>query len=177
MKTPRIQLIPVGEKEIGLLHRLSVETFKETFEAENKKEDLLAYLNQKMSTVQLKKELNNPFSSFFFATYKKQMAGYLKLNFDNAQTENVLNNQAFEIERIYLLKEYQNKGLGTELFEAAIQIGKEKGYSTLWLGVWEKNRSALQFYQKKGLITFGSHCFQLGSDPQTDLLMRYDFDS
>lgn len=105
------------------------------------------------------------------------MAGYLKLNFDNAQTENVLNNQAFEIERIYLLKEYQNKGLGTELFEAAIQIGKEKGYSTLWLGVWEKNRSALQFYQKKGLVTFGSHCFQLGSDTQTDFLMRYDIDS
>ena len=105
------------------------------------------------------------------------MAGYLKLNFDSAQTENVLNNQAFEIERIYLLKEYQNKGLGTELFEAAIQIGKEKGYSTLWLGVWEKNRSALQFYQKKGLVTFGSHYFQLGSDTQTDFLMRYDIDS
>ncbi|MGB2514157.1 MAG: hypothetical protein ACPIAA_04495 [Flavobacteriaceae bacterium] len=66
MKTARLQLIPVREKEIGLLHRLSVETFKETFEAENKKEDLLAYLNQKMSTGQLKKELNNPFSSFFF---------------------------------------------------------------------------------------------------------------
>lgn len=105
------------------------------------------------------------------------MAGYLKLNFDSAQTENVLNKQAFEIERIYLLKEYQNKGLGTELFEAAIQIGKEKGYRMLWLGVWEKNRSALQFYQKKGLVTFGSHCFQLGSDPQTDLLMSYDIDS
>ncbi len=65
MKTARLHLIPVREKEIGLLHRLSVETFKETFEAENKKEDLLAYLNQKMSTGQLKKELNNPFSSFF----------------------------------------------------------------------------------------------------------------
>ena len=62
---PRMQLIPEGEKEIGLLHHLSVETFKETFEAENKKEDLLAYLSQKMSTGQLKKKLNNPFSSFF----------------------------------------------------------------------------------------------------------------
>ncbi|MGA0317146.1 MAG: GNAT family N-acetyltransferase, partial [Flavobacteriaceae bacterium] len=78
------------------------------------------------------------FSSFFFATHKKQMAGYLILNFDNSQTENVLNNQAFEIERIYLLKEYQNKGLGTELFEAAIQIGKEKRYRMLWLGVLGK---------------------------------------
>lgn len=138
MKTARLQLIPVFEKEIRSLHRLSLETFKETFEAENKKEDLLAYLKQKMSIRQLKKELNNPFSSFFFATHKKQMAGYLKLNFDNAQTENVLNNQAFEIERIYLLKEYQNKGLGTELFKAAIQIGKEKRYRMLWLGVLGK---------------------------------------
>lgn len=138
MKTARLQLIPVFEKEIRSLHRLSLETFKETFEAENKKEDLLAYLKQKMSIRQLKKELNNPFSSFFFATHKKQMAGYLKLNFDNSQTENVLNNQAFEIERIYLLKEYQNKGLGTELFEAAIQIGKEKRYRMLWLGVLGK---------------------------------------
>lgn len=66
MKTARLQLIPVFEKEIRSLHRLSLETFKETFEAENKKEDLLAYLKQKMSIRQLKKELNNPFSSFFF---------------------------------------------------------------------------------------------------------------
>jgi len=66
VKTARLQLIPVLEKEIRPLHHLSIETFKETFEAENKKEDLLAYLEQKMSIRQLKKELNNPFSSFFF---------------------------------------------------------------------------------------------------------------
>lgn len=177
MKTLRLLLTPVNQDKLKLLHQLSVKTFRETFEAANKNEDLLAYLEQKMNINQLKEELNNPFSNFYFAYHEEQLVGYLKLNFDKAQTENVFNNQAFEIERIYLLNKFQKNGLGTELFEAAVQLGKEKGYKLLWLGVWEYNDQAIKFYQKKGLKTFGSHSFQLGSDLQTDFLMQYNISS
>ena len=51
-------------------------------------------------------------------------------------------------------------------------IGKEKGKTYVWLGVWEENHRALQFYEKNGFTVFGKHDFVLGDDVQTDLMMK-----
>jgi ribosomal protein S18 acetylase RimI-like enzyme len=42
----------------------------------------------------------------------------------------------------------------------------------MWLGVWEYNPRAQRFYEKNGFRIVGKHVFQLGTDPQTDLLMQ-----
>jgi RimJ/RimL family protein N-acetyltransferase len=42
----------------------------------------------------------------------------------------------------------------------------------MWLGVWEYNPRAQRFYEKNGFRPVGQHVFQLGSDPQTDLLKQ-----
>src|SRR6056300_962182 len=169
-----LELVPVSAKELKLLQKLSVQTFVETFGAQNTKADMQAYLNSQMSTSQLKKELEHAHSDFYFAYHKDRLAGYLKLNFESAQRETVGNGTAFEVERIYLLNDFQRQGLGKILFEKALALGIEKGYRKLWLGVWEHNTSALAFYKKLGLTVFDKHTFVLGSDSQTDLLMKLD---
>lgn len=169
-----LELIPVSVKELKLLQKLSVQTFVETFGAQNTKADMQAYLNSQMSTSQLKKELEHAHSNFYFAYYKDRLAGYLKLNFESAQRETVGTGTAFEVERIYLLNDFQRQGLGKVLFKKAIALGKEKGYRKLWLGVWEHNTSALAFYKKLGLTVFDKHTFVLGSDSQTDLMLKLD---
>lgn len=77
-----------------------------------------------------------------------------------------------EIERIYVLKAYLGLGLGQFMFDQAIEIGRKKQLNVLWLGVWEENQSALNFYKKNGLIEFDKHKFLLGDDQQTDVLMK-----
>jgi ribosomal protein S18 acetylase RimI-like enzyme len=42
----------------------------------------------------------------------------------------------------------------------------------LWLGVWEKNERAINFYHRWGFEKFGEHDFILGDDVQTDWLMK-----
>jgi len=169
-----LELVPVSAKELKLLQKLSVQTFVETFGAQNTKADMQAYLNSQMSTSQLKKELEHDHSDFYFAYHKDRLAGYLKLNFESAQREMVGNGTAFEVERIYLLNDFQRQGLGKILFEKALALGIEKGYRKLWLGVWEHNTSALAFYKKLGLTVFDKHTFVLGSDSQTDLMLKLD---
>ncbi|MDQ2855211.1 MAG: GNAT family N-acetyltransferase, partial [Acidobacteriota bacterium] len=44
----------------------------------------------------------------------------------------------------------------------------------LWLGVWEHNGRARAFYRKWKFVEFGEHIFQLGEDPQNDILMARD---
>ena len=169
-----LELIPVSVKDVKLLQKLSVQTFIETFGAQNTEADMQEYLNNQMSTSQLKKELEHAHSNFYFAYYKDRLAGYLKLNFESAQRETVVTGTAFEVERIYLLKDFQRQGLGKVLFKKAVALGKEKGYQKLWLGVWEHNTPALAFYKRLGLTVFDKHTFVLGSDSQADLMLGLD---
>jgi ribosomal protein S18 acetylase RimI-like enzyme len=79
---------------------------------------------------------------------------------------------AIEIERIYADKDYVGKNVGKLLMKTCINMAKERGHTFIWLGVWENNPRAIAFYEKYGFEKFGSHPFLLGSDLQTDLLMK-----
>jgi diamine N-acetyltransferase len=153
------------------LQKIGKTTFAETFTEHNTKEDLDKYLEESFSNEKLSSELNNPHSSFYFAEIENNVVGYLKINFGASQTE-LKDNEALEIERIYVLQAYHGKKLGQALYEKAIQIANEKKVQYLWLGVWEKNNKAIQFYKKNGFVQFDTHIFKLGNDEQTDIMMK-----
>jgi ribosomal protein S18 acetylase RimI-like enzyme len=97
--------------------------------------------------------------------------GYLKLNFGKAQTE-TYNEQTLEIHRIYVSKAFLGKRIGQLLLDEAIKIAQQTDVDYIWLGVWEENHRALQFYTKNGFVEFDKHIFTLGNDIQTDLLLK-----
>jgi ribosomal protein S18 acetylase RimI-like enzyme len=72
------------------------------------------------------------------------------------------------------LKAFLGKKIGQILLDEAIKIAHISGVDYLWLGVWEENQRALQFYSKNGFVEFDKHFFTLGNDIQTDLLMRLE---
>ncbi|GAA4792702.1 hypothetical protein GCM10023231_21090 [Olivibacter ginsenosidimutans] len=51
-------------------------------------------------------------------------------------------------------------------------MAKQRKTRYIWLGVWEDNQRAIQFYKKNGFITFDKHVFTLGNDKQTDIMMK-----
>ena len=157
--------------DLEALRNLSIQTFKETFEEVNTEEDMQKYLLENLSIEKLKSELENPNSEFYFAENNGEILGYLKLNFKDAQTEKVEENH-FEIERIYVLKAFLGQKIGQILFDNALEIGRKKNLEYVWLGVWEENHRAIRFYGKNGFVIFGKHDFVLGEDVQTDLLMK-----
>ena len=157
--------------DLEALRNLSIQTFMETFEEVNTEEDMQKYLDENLSIERLKTELENVNSEFYFAENNDEILGYLKLNFKDAQTEKLEENH-FEIERIYVLKAFLGQKIGQILFYKAIEIGREKNLEYVWLGVWEENHRAIRFYGKNGFEIFGKHDFILGEDVQTDLLMK-----
>lgn len=153
------------------LQKIGKTTFAETFTEHNTKEDLDKYLEESFSNEKLSSELNSPHSSFYFAEIDNNVVGYLKINFGDAQTE-LKDNKAVEIERIYVLQAYHGKKIGQLLYNKAIEIAKEHKANYVWLGVWEENHRALQFYKKNGFVPFDTHIFKLGNDEQTDIMMK-----
>lgn len=134
---------------------------------------MAAYLNAAFNSDVLLKALNDSSIRFFLAKEGDSVIGYIKLNDAPAQTE-LQDDASMELERIYVLQEYQRMGFGKQLLDKAIQYAKDHGKSYLWLGVWEKNSKAIRFYEKNGFRKFSEHIFVMGDDPQTDYLMRID---
>jgi len=158
-------------EDLSQLQKIGKTTFAETFAEHNTKEDLEKYLDESFSNEKLSSELNNPHSSFYFAEIENNVVGYLKINFGASQTE-LKDNEALEIERIYVLQAFHGKKLGQALYEKANSIAKEMKVNYVWLGVWEKNNKAIQFYKKNGFVPFDTHIFKLGNDEQTDIMMK-----
>ena len=161
----------IGLEQLVPLQEIGRKTFYDTFFESDSEESMKAYLDTSFSTEKLTAELENPNSEFYFATQNEIVIGYLKVNFGSAQTE-LQDANAVEIERIYVLQDYHGKQVGQLLFEKAMAIAKNNHCNYIWLGVWEENHRALQFYTKNGFVAFDKHIFVLGEEEQTDIMMK-----
>jgi len=157
-------------KDLHSLQKISYETFNETFKDQNSPENMNAYLKKAFNLEQVEKELSNRSSQFFFVFYNQELAGYLKVNTNEAQSEK-MGDQSLEVERIYIKNTYQKQGLGKYLLNKAIEIAQEQNKENIWLGVWEKNENAIAFYKKMGFVQIGAHSFYMGDEEQTDFIM------
>ena len=167
----KIELIQINHNHIAALQQIGRQTFEETFAESNSAENMAKYLEEAYSFEKLNEELNNPNSFFYFAMMDQDVIGYLKLNMGLSQTE-LKDNDALEIERIYVLKDFHGKKVGQLLFDKAIEIAKEQQVAYVWLGVWEENKRAIHFYTKNGFVEFDQHVFVLGDEAQTDIMMK-----
>lgn len=171
MEANSLKIIKVTLHDIEALRSISIKTFTETFAEQNTESDMQLYLNENLSIEKLTKEFNSEGSEFYFAQFKNEVIGYLKINLGNSQTE-LKTITGLEIERIYVLKEYLGKHIGNALLNKAIDIARSKNCDHIWLGVWEENIRAITFYKKHGFEVFDKHIFKLGTDEQIDLMMK-----
>jgi len=159
--------------DLPILQKISRETFQSTFGDMNTQENMNAYLEEAFHPERLKRELENEGTSFYFIYENEELAGYLKLNESEAQTD-VHDPASLELERIYVAGSFQGKGVGRRLMEKAVAEAARRKKTYLWLGVWEKNKKALAFYEKNGFYLMGTHAFVMGTEVQTDYLLRKD---
>ena len=169
--TININVRQVSLNDIGQLQEIGRQTFYETFAGSNSEDDMQNYLDESFSEPKLRAELTDPNSEFYFAILDDKVIGYLKLNFGQSQTE-LKDDKALEIERIYVLKEFHGKKVGQILYDKSIEIAKQKNADYVWLGVWEQNPRAINFYKKNGFVEFDKHIFKLGGDEQIDIMMK-----
>ncbi len=158
-------------RDAALLSELGARTFSETFAPDNSPADMAAYLASAFSPAQQASELADATSSFLIAETNGVALGYAMLRSGNV-LDNVTGENPIELVRLYVSQESLGSGVGAALMQACIREARQRGYKTLWLGVWEHNARAQAFYRKWNFIEIGTHVFQLGDDPQTDILME-----
>lgn len=162
---------PVTIDELEKLSEISETTFRETFSAQNPPEIIDTHCASAFTVEKLRAEFQTMGSAFFFQEHESEFAGFLKLNAGPAQTED-FGDDHLEIERVYLLRAFHGKGLGKTLLNYAMTYAQGIGKTAVWLGVWEENTNAIGFYKALRFVPFGEHIFDVGGDPQRDLLLR-----
>jgi GNAT superfamily N-acetyltransferase len=156
--------------DAGLLAELGARTFSETFAADNKPEDMAAYLAASFSPARQTEEILDTRSIYLVAEIDNEAVGYAQL-YAGVTPECVTGATPIELVRFYVVAHWHGRGVSAALMPACIDEARRAGYQTLWLGVWEHNGRAQAFYRKWSFREVGEHIFQLGSDPQTDVLM------
>jgi ribosomal protein S18 acetylase RimI-like enzyme len=153
------------------LQALSIRTFEDAFAAVNTVANMRLYMDSAFNKDRLNQELMNPDSHFYFCRSGFETIGYMKVNFAPAQTD-IHDDVSLEIERIYVLEEYQNLKAGAFLIDNAVKLALNHNLKYLWLGVWENNLRAIKFYGRNGFQEFSRHSFMLGNDHQIDIMMK-----
>lgn len=105
----------IENMDVSDLRQISETTFYDTFEGEYSDDDFNQFFKESYNEKVLLNELNNPNSFHYFYKVNDQIAGYLKLNVGNAQTE-PKGEDYLEIQRIYFYKTYQGGEEDKSLF-------------------------------------------------------------
>ncbi len=155
----------------AIIAGISRSTFYDTFASFNTKENMDIFMERQFSADKLEAEVGEPDLIFFLAYCNDELAGYVKLRNPSAGSED---NSIHEIEiaRIYSTKSAIGRGIGKALMLRCIEEATALGKTHIWLGVWEKNQRAIDFYTKFGFVKTGEHAFVLGKDIQTDWIMK-----
>ena len=170
-QNPALNVRRASTEDAQLLAELGARTFAETFSKENSPEDMAAYLADSFNVGRLTAELNEPSSVFFIAETDGSAAGYAKIQAGEAP-DGVEGQRPIELVRLYVSQEWLGRGVGHALMRRCVEEAREAGFQTIWLGVWEHNHRAQAFYRKWDFYEVGEHIFQLGSDPQRDIVMQ-----
>lgn len=158
---PTIRL--ATEDDINILAALGTTTCYETYFELDPSADLADYCARIYSPENVRSEFSDADSTFLIAEVSGRAVGFAKLR-ENNPVPCVEGERAIELQRIYLLEKLKKAGIGKVLLNECKRIGRERGYSQLWLGVWELNTAAQAFYEKIGMTRVGKTTFNDGKN-------------
>jgi GNAT superfamily N-acetyltransferase len=157
--------------DTAMLSELGAKTFFDTFAKDNTPENMALHLKQSFSPEIQLAELSAPEHVFLIAEGENTPIGYAQLIL-GSHDPSLQGTRPLEIRRIYAAREYIGRGIGKLLMEASIREAKQRGCDCIWLGVWEKNPRAIEFYKRWGFKETGTKIFVVGTDPQRDFIME-----
>lgn len=77
-----------------------------------------------------------------------------------------------EVQRLYLLREYQGGGRGSMMLRHAIDYLLADGPRPLWIGVFSENLGAQRLYGRHGFKLVGEYKFMVGDHADREFIMR-----
>lgn len=148
----RLSLKICNNRHISLLSKVATKAYNDHY-VYLWNDDGKEYAHANFNQQQIKKEIESPNSLFYLLYLDEKAVGFLKLNINKA-FQGFSDQEALELERVYLIKAVTGKGIGSFIINFIVDLAKEKQKTILWLKTMESSE-ALHFYKKHSFEVVG----------------------
>jgi GNAT superfamily N-acetyltransferase len=160
-----------GPADAPALASIGARTFAETFGHLYPPEDLAQFLTEAYGLERTEKDLADPSKAAWLVESEGEVVGYAQAGACELPHQEVTA-ACGELKRFYLLKTWQNGGLGTRLFGEVMAWLEAPGPRALWIGVWSENLGAQRFYGRHGFEKVGEYGFRVGTTLDREFILR-----
>lgn len=140
---------------------LAQKTYTDAFGASMSAIDLQRHLENHLALSQVETFLRDDI--VLVAAHNGQLVGFVQ---GGALDGNV---RVQEVRRLYVLRDFQKQGIGTQLLQAALTHPQMQNAEKIVLDVWERNHGARRLYEHFGFRVSGKQKFTVASGAETDL--------
>ena len=142
-------------KDLPVVQRVTWTTWLDAYSSFIPERDLKSYFDSHYTLEALSALVQPPAKNGFVAVVDDKVVGYAKTLFNGEE-------KRFYVSSLYILPEYQGKGIGGKLMAAAEEHARSFGVESVWLGVMTQNTQALEWYKKMGFEFFEEAPFAMG---------------
>ena len=150
-----ILIRPWRMEDLPAVRRILWESWMAAYSAFVPEEDLRAYHAATYRIESLTPLHESPFAHGFIGEADGEAAGFARTQFNKSE------NRLF-LASLYLLPDFQRKGIGGRLLRAAEEKALAYNLGDLWVGVMGQNEAARRWYEKRGFRFVREEPFRMG---------------
>lgn len=157
------KIIQADVSHTAIIATIGKKTFRKAFEHLFKsKEELFEYLEYTYDPVKLARSLRKENNIYLLAFKSGQPVGFAKVK-KHSLNDLIEPGAQMELQKIYVLPEHQDKGVGTALLREVKNLARDIYPDYLWLDTPVSNESAIRLYEKNGFKKIGNYFFTIGT--------------
>ncbi|HEY9107888.1 MAG TPA: GNAT family N-acetyltransferase [Roseateles sp.] len=152
---------PATPADAAALAAFAAQAFADTYRGLDDEQEIADYVAEHFRPEVLAAVIANPACTTLLARVDGQLAGYAILR-DKPAPACVTTGEPLQLWRLYLGQRFIGQGLGARLMAAVQAEARRRGAGTLWLGVYDRNVRAVEFYRRFGFAQVGTDQFLFG---------------
>jgi diamine N-acetyltransferase len=159
-------------EDVPALSVIAKKTFYDSFSGTATPADMDNFLELYYNETVLANQIEVEGIHYFFAEINNEPTAYISFAKENPDFAETNDRRAIELKRLYVLNEFHGKGIAQILMDFFLENAIAENCDVAFLGVWEYNYKAQNFYAKYGFNrTIYRHDFPIGNTPQTDMYL------
>ncbi len=119
-------------------------------------EHLRSYFSEHYDVDALRALFHNPLADGFVAIDEGKIGGFMRTAHDPEENR-------YYVSSLYVLPQFQSKGLGRALMRRAAEVAKGFHLDRVWVGVMVENKQAVDWYKTMGYEIVRTEPFTMGA--------------
>jgi GNAT superfamily N-acetyltransferase len=170
-----IKIIKATIEHSEMIAEIGKQTFLESHGHCASIDDVNSFILKTYNKHAISKEFEDSKTQYHIVYFNDKVAGFSKIEM-NIPNKNISDLNVTKLDRLYVLKEYYGKDIGSKLFDFNIMVSKKYHQKGIWLATWIENKRAINFYNKKGFKIVGEYSYKISethSNPNHIMYLKY----